>query len=180
VNGGVLRLDRTELIRARERLGWAIETVAEKARVSKNSVLRAEHGEDIRPLTARKIAAALGVTVADLYREIDSPKTPQPPLATALESEARQVLDRVRANRALLEHYMAEPPDEDTWDTALFEHYDLGPEPLRMVADLLDHGTSNQALLRELVDMTLRGLEMEPRLETFNEAQYGHMHRDAG
>jgi DNA-binding XRE family transcriptional regulator len=70
----VLKLDRDELIRARERLGYAVETVAEEAGVSKNSVLRAEHGQDIRPLTARKIAAALGVAVADLYREPDYPK----------------------------------------------------------------------------------------------------------
>jgi hypothetical protein len=49
-----LKLDRDKLIRAREMLGYAIETVAEEAGISKNSVLRAEHEEDIRPVTARK------------------------------------------------------------------------------------------------------------------------------
>jgi DNA-binding XRE family transcriptional regulator len=61
-----LKLDRTKLQRARELLGYGIETTAEKAGVSKNSVLRAEHEEDIRPVTARKIAAALKVEVRDL------------------------------------------------------------------------------------------------------------------
>lgn len=79
-----MKLDRDELIRARERLGYAVETVAEEAGVSKNSVLRAEHGQDIRPLTARKIAGALGVAVADLYREPDYPKAKTPPSQRAL------------------------------------------------------------------------------------------------
>jgi transcriptional regulator with XRE-family HTH domain len=74
-----LKLDRDKLIRAREMLGYAIETVAEEAGISKNSVLRAEHEEDIRPVTARKIAGALGVRVADLIREVETLKA-QPPL----------------------------------------------------------------------------------------------------
>ena len=65
-NGGALKLDRDKLIRAREMLGYGIETTAGAAGVSKNSVLRAEHEEDIRPVTARKIAAALEVEVRDL------------------------------------------------------------------------------------------------------------------
>jgi DNA-binding XRE family transcriptional regulator len=75
-----LKLDRAKLIRAREMLGYGVEKTAEEAGVSKNSVLRAEHEEDIRPLTARKIAAALGVRVADLMGEGESsPKAPAPP-----------------------------------------------------------------------------------------------------
>ena len=105
-----MKLDRDELIRARERLGYAVETVAEEARVSKNSVLRAEHGQDIRPLTARKIAAALGVAVADLYREPDYPNSEAPPsLFNDLEEERRledeaalTVLFRGLARRARL------------------------------------------------------------------------------
>jgi transcriptional regulator with XRE-family HTH domain len=73
-----LKLDRDKLIRARELLGYGIEKTAEEAGISKNSVLRAEHGEDIRPITARKIAAALGVTVADLYKEAEFPKAQAP------------------------------------------------------------------------------------------------------
>lgn len=74
-----MKLDREKLIRARELLGYGLETTAEVAGVSKNSVLRAEHEEDIRPVTARKIAAALGVRVADLIEERETLKA-QPPL----------------------------------------------------------------------------------------------------
>ena len=74
-----MKLDRDKLIRAREMLGYSVEKTAEEAGVSKNSVLRAEHEDDIRPLTARKIATALGVRVADLIGESETLKV-QPPL----------------------------------------------------------------------------------------------------
>ena len=61
-----MRLERDKLMRSREMLGYGLEKTAEVAGVSKNSVLRAEHGEDIRPGTARKIARALEVEVRDL------------------------------------------------------------------------------------------------------------------
>jgi DNA-binding XRE family transcriptional regulator len=67
-----LKLDRDKLIRAREMLGYGVETTAQEAGVSKNSVLRAEHEEDIRPVTARKIAGALDVRVADLIGESET------------------------------------------------------------------------------------------------------------
>jgi DNA-binding XRE family transcriptional regulator len=78
-NGGALKLDRDRLQRARELLGYGLEKTAEEAGISKNSVLRAEHEEDIRPVTARKIAAALDVPVADLIGESETLKA-QPPL----------------------------------------------------------------------------------------------------
>jgi transcriptional regulator with XRE-family HTH domain len=79
MNGGALRLDKDRLQRAREMLGYGLEKTAQEAGVSKNSVLRAEHEEDIRPVTARKIAAALHVSVADLIGESETLKA-QPPL----------------------------------------------------------------------------------------------------
>jgi transcriptional regulator with XRE-family HTH domain len=78
-NGGALKLDRDRLQRAREMLGYGLEKTAQEAGISKNSVLRAEHEEDIRPVTARKIAAALDVPVADLIGESETLKA-QPPL----------------------------------------------------------------------------------------------------
>ncbi len=78
-NGGVLKLDREKLIRAREMLGYGLEKTADVAGVSKNSVLRAEHEEDIRPVTARKIAEALKVEVADLFPKA---AVPSPSLST--------------------------------------------------------------------------------------------------
>jgi transcriptional regulator with XRE-family HTH domain len=79
-----LRFDGDKVRRARELLGYGQETTAEEAGVAKNSVLRAERGEEIRPATARKIAAALGVRVADLLTEEASD-----PLAQALASQDR-------------------------------------------------------------------------------------------
>ncbi len=91
-----MKLDRDRMLRARERLGYGIEKTAEVAEISKNSVLRAEHEEDIRPLTARKIAAALGVQVADLLS--DAKKAPAPlsrewALSTADDAFRRGVRD---------------------------------------------------------------------------------------
>jgi transcriptional regulator with XRE-family HTH domain len=95
-DGGLVKLDRDNLIRARERLGYSIETVAAEAGIAKNSVLRAEHGEDIRPLTARKIAAALGVEVADLYADANYPKGEAPPW---LEPSFNDVIQERRFSR---------------------------------------------------------------------------------
>jgi transcriptional regulator with XRE-family HTH domain len=92
----LVKLDRDNLIRARERLGYSIETVAEEAGIAKNSVLRAEHGEDIRPLTARKIATALGVEVADLYAGANDPKGEAPPW---LEPSFNDVIEERRFSR---------------------------------------------------------------------------------
>lgn len=64
-----MRLDGARVRRARERLGYSLAKAAKEAGVSEGTVLRADHGEEIRPSTARKIAVGLGVEVADLIRE---------------------------------------------------------------------------------------------------------------
>ncbi len=64
-----MRLDKTKVLRSRERLGYTMRDVAAQSGLTENTVVRAEHDRDIRPTSARKLAAALGVTVADLYRE---------------------------------------------------------------------------------------------------------------
>jgi transcriptional regulator with XRE-family HTH domain len=79
-----LRFDGDKVHRARELLAYGYDKTAEEARVSKNSVIRAERGEEIRPSTARKIATALGVRVADLLKEDTAD-----PLAEALASQDR-------------------------------------------------------------------------------------------
>jgi hypothetical protein len=108
-------------------LGYGIETTAQAAGISKNSVLRAEHGEDIRPVTARKIARALNVEVADLLGA-ESPKgerrsSSEPTLFNGLEDERRKaaydvalnaathqaVHDRRSANRALASEGIPQP-----------------------------------------------------------------------
>jgi transcriptional regulator with XRE-family HTH domain len=88
MNGGALKLDRDRLQRAREMLGYGLEKTAEEAGISKNSVLRAEHEEDIRPVTARKIAAALNVPVADLIRKSETLKAQAPPEPKVVKGSA--------------------------------------------------------------------------------------------
>ncbi len=73
LKGGGLKLDKAEVVEARERLGLSIELLAKRAAVSKNSVSRAEHGLDIRPITARRIAHGLGLEVSDLYPKAEAP-----------------------------------------------------------------------------------------------------------
>jgi transcriptional regulator with XRE-family HTH domain len=74
-----MKLDSTKVLQAREQLGLSIAEVAENAEVSPNSVSRAENDKEIRPLTARRIARALGVEVADLYPKGVAPtSSPKP------------------------------------------------------------------------------------------------------
>ena len=68
-----LKLDRRKLQYARDRLGYTLDMVGEKSGVSKNTARRAEHEQEIRPSTARKIAAGLGVEVSDLIRDPREP-----------------------------------------------------------------------------------------------------------
>jgi len=69
--------------------------VARKAGTSKNTILSAEHGGDIRPTTARKLAEALDVEIDDLLGETESPlaeapPAEQPPLNGFLAEERRE------------------------------------------------------------------------------------------
>jgi transcriptional regulator with XRE-family HTH domain len=117
----LLRLDRDRLLRAREVLGYGLEKTAEEAGVSKNSVLRAEHGAEIRPVTARKIASALGVEVADLLgagypKSFEAPDTQLARSSLeefearlwglSSEAEARALFEAVRRERSALEGWM--------------------------------------------------------------------------
>jgi transcriptional regulator with XRE-family HTH domain len=48
------------------------EELAARAGVSRNTVVRAEQGEDIRPSSVRKLARALGVSPATLQKPDDT------------------------------------------------------------------------------------------------------------
>jgi transcriptional regulator with XRE-family HTH domain len=61
-----MRLDHERVRWHRDRLGWTLDTLAEKAEVAKGTVLRAEHGEDVRPSSGRRIAKALGTEISEL------------------------------------------------------------------------------------------------------------------
>jgi transcriptional regulator with XRE-family HTH domain len=73
-----MKLDAKKVVEARERLGLAQEELATRAEVSPNTILRVEHGLDIRPITARRIARGLGLEVDDLYPKAEAP-TSLPP-----------------------------------------------------------------------------------------------------
>ena len=156
-----MKLDRDKLIRAREMLGYAIETVAEEAGVSKNSVLRAEHEEGIRPVTARKIAAALNVRVADLIGESETLKVEAPPLEPSfenvLEEERRlqwlqpweQFMRQISArwHARITEHEKMGLPIEPAWAEELGDlHLELG---LVVIHGLLPDWDESTAPVRE-------------------------------
>jgi transcriptional regulator with XRE-family HTH domain len=61
-----MRLDHEMVRWHRDRHGWTLDTLAEKAEVAKGTVLRAEHGEDVRPSSGRRIANALGTEISEL------------------------------------------------------------------------------------------------------------------
>ncbi len=64
-------LDEEKVRRSRERLGYTLQLMSEEGGIAPHTIIRAEHGRNITPTSARKIAAALGVSVADLVREPD-------------------------------------------------------------------------------------------------------------
>jgi transcriptional regulator with XRE-family HTH domain len=65
----------------REAMGETQVTLADKSGVAEHTISRIEHGASLRPTTARKLADALGVAVADL---MESP----PVLASAGKAKA--------------------------------------------------------------------------------------------
>jgi transcriptional regulator with XRE-family HTH domain len=72
-----VKLDENRVRGRRERLGLTLAMLAQKAGTSKNTLLSAEHGGDIRPTTASKIAEALDVEIGDLLGEPTYPKAPE-------------------------------------------------------------------------------------------------------
>jgi transcriptional regulator with XRE-family HTH domain len=86
-----VKLDPIKVHEARERMGFSLDDVAQAAGVSQTSAIRAEHGKEIRPLTARRIARGLGVEVADLYPKAEAP-TPSTSSPKS-EAEERRAID---------------------------------------------------------------------------------------
>jgi transcriptional regulator with XRE-family HTH domain len=61
-----MRLDTDKVRWHRDRFGWTLDELADKAGVAKGTLLRAEHGEDIQPRSGRRIAQAFGVDISGL------------------------------------------------------------------------------------------------------------------
>jgi transcriptional regulator with XRE-family HTH domain len=90
MKGRYVRLDSEKVRWHRDRLGWTLDTLAEQAEVAEGTALRAEHGEDIRPSSGRRIARAFGVDISELVPEkpgvilpkAEAPSTPGQPERT--------------------------------------------------------------------------------------------------
>src|SRR5215217_3845043 len=91
-----MRLDHERVRWHRDRLGWTLDTLAEKAEVAKGTVLRAEHGEDVRPSSGRRIARALGVEIPDLIPEKPGAADPKEARRSSLEPSFNDVLEGER------------------------------------------------------------------------------------
>ena len=81
--GRYVKLDGAKVRWHRDQLGWTLDDVAEQAEVAKGTVLRAEHGEDVRPSSGRRIARAFGIEIPEL-----SPEKPGMALAGKAEAPA--------------------------------------------------------------------------------------------
>jgi transcriptional regulator with XRE-family HTH domain len=65
-----MRLDSRKVRWHRDRFGWTLDELAEKAGVAKGTLLRAEHGEDIQPRSGRRIAQAFDVDISELVPDM--------------------------------------------------------------------------------------------------------------
>jgi transcriptional regulator with XRE-family HTH domain len=91
-----LRLDGERVREGRERLALSIENVSAKARVSPHTWVRAEHGEEIRPSSVRRIAEALGVEPGQLMGELVLPGKAEAPSPPEVSEEERRAEDENR------------------------------------------------------------------------------------
>ena len=94
--GRYVKLDGAKVRWHRDQLGWTLDDVAEQAEVAKGTVLRAEHGEDVRPSSGRRIARAFGIEIPELSPEkpgmalagkAEAPATGRPKVQTSLWPE---------------------------------------------------------------------------------------------
>jgi hypothetical protein len=85
--GRYVKLDTDKVRWHRDRLGWTLDTLAEQAEVAEGTALRAEHGEDIRPSSGRRIARALGVDISELVPDKPGVVLPKAPAREAGQPE---------------------------------------------------------------------------------------------
>ena len=80
----------------REAMGETQATLGERSGVAEHTISRIEHGASLRPTTARKLADALGVAVADLMERPPVPLAEVPEEERAELPEAPPELPRTR------------------------------------------------------------------------------------
>jgi transcriptional regulator with XRE-family HTH domain len=162
-----------EIRRLREEKGWSQAKLAGGAGMGVSGVSQIETGaRNPSAVTLAKIAEAIGVEVAEFF-----PKD-QSPLPSPAAAEMEATLNAIRENLATLEEYFENPPDEPTADEAIERFYDLGAKPLEIMSRMT---TGEMRLyiadVRDVFDTYIR---ITRQLEVWNEAQYGHRHRDVG
>jgi transcriptional regulator with XRE-family HTH domain len=143
-----MRLDHERVRWHRDRLGWTLDTLAEKAEVAKGTVLRAEHGEDVRPSSGRRIARALGVETSDLIP--DKPRRARELIGTGKADAPEAGPDGTEAAK-LDVPFMAHPQVRDwlaenghvTRQEFLSYVEGLGPDELDITEDGWPQGLEN-------------------------------------
>jgi transcriptional regulator with XRE-family HTH domain len=162
-----------EIRRLREEKGWSQAKLAGAAGMGVSGVSQIETGaRNPSAVTLAKIAEALGVEVADLF-----PKE-QPPLPSPAVAEMEAMLSAIRENLATLEEYFENPPDEPAADEAMERFYNLGAKPLEIMTRMT---TGEMRLyIEDVQDVFDAYMRISRQLEAWNEAQYGHRHRDVG
>ena len=148
-----MKLDADKVRWYRDRFGWTLDITAEKAEVAPGTILRAEHGEDIRPSSGRRIARAFGVDISELVP--DKPGAPaqrEPVLSGKAE---------------------APPPGPNEYPPVL----DISNEDFKELVEGLDYDQAGD-LMRELMDWLDEYKQGLPDLQSFEEiSEYGRTHR---
>src|SRR5918992_251621 len=115
-----------EIRRLREAKEWSQAKLGVLSGTGPSGISQIETGRrNPSAATLQRIAEALEVDIAELFPKVEKRLWSDKEELAALESEAQQVLEQVRENRTRLESYMEAPPDEDVWNAALFEYYEL-------------------------------------------------------
>jgi transcriptional regulator with XRE-family HTH domain len=87
-----LKLDGERVRGRRERLALSMEDASARARVSPHTWVRAEHGDEVRPSSIRRIADALGVDPAQLMVEEEEAALPKAPAPSPEERTAQYLV----------------------------------------------------------------------------------------
>ena len=109
-----MRLDGKKVLREREVRALNAHEGAKLIGISANALLNAEHGDNIQHGTARKIAAAYGLAVADLYP--GSGVDPSEPLSRAAQEAVRRAEEQLEALRSMSPEDLDEEAQARTWE----------------------------------------------------------------
>jgi transcriptional regulator with XRE-family HTH domain len=162
-----------EIRQRRNEKGWSQAKLGVLSGTGPSGISQIETGRrNPSAATIQRIADALDVEVAELFPKEQSP-LPSPAVA-----EMDATLSAIRENLATLEEYFENPPDEPTADEAMERFYDLGAKPLEIMTRMTTREIRLYiADVRNVFDAYIR---ISRQLEAWNEAQYGHRHRDVG